>query len=159
MTNRLMPPSGQSRCQKMLKSRFFIGVKQPTLFLSHALTDHHSPDSNSLVCLKSCTVSGGGDGGGGGDPRFPPSPSGSPRGTTMAMVIMSPLSELTDTDGFEMRSISQRAPPPRCTPPPPRHCWSPSLSSTTESSVGLPRTDGKAKFNSVSAAEAPVTHF
>lgn len=30
----------------------------------------------------------------------------------MAMVIMSPLSELTDTDGFEMRSISRRGPPP-----------------------------------------------
>ena len=29
----------------------------------------------------------------------------------MAMVIMSPLSELTDTDGSEMRSISQRPPP------------------------------------------------
>lgn len=37
----------------------------------------------------------------------------------MAMVIMSPLSELTDTDGFEMRSISQRAPPHRRTPPRP----------------------------------------
>lgn len=70
----------------------------------------------------------------------------------MVMVIMSPLSELTDTDGFEMRSISQRAPPPR-----PRPCCSPSLSSTTERRVELP-ADGKAKFNSLSAAEAPVTH-
>lgn len=37
----------------------------------------------------------------------------------MAMLIMSPLSELTDTDGFEMRSISQRAPrtPPLPHPP------------------------------------------
>lgn len=35
----------------------------------------------------------------------------------MAMVIMSPLSELTDTDGFEMHSISQRA--PRAPPPAP----------------------------------------
>lgn len=36
----------------------------------------------------------------------------------MAMVIMSPLSELTDTDGFEMHSASQRGPP---APPPPSH--------------------------------------
>lgn len=37
----------------------------------------------------------------------------------MAMVIMSPLSELTDTDGFEMRSISQRAPHPAAPLPAP----------------------------------------
>lgn len=36
--------------------------------------------------------------------------AGSPRGAAVAMVIMSPLSELTDTDGFEMHSASQRAP-------------------------------------------------
>ena len=41
----------------------------------------------------------------------------------MAMVIMSPLSELTDTDGSEMRSISQRPPPPPAPgPAAPRVC-------------------------------------
>lgn len=73
----------------------------------------------------------------------------------MAMVIMSPLSELTDTDGFEMRSISQRA--PRAPPPAPALLL-PSLSSTSKRRVGLPPADCKAKFNSMSAAEAPVTH-
>lgn len=42
----------------------------------------------------------------------------------MAMVIMSPLSELTDTDGFEMHSASQRAPAPP-SPPGPRVCQAP----------------------------------
>lgn len=50
----------------------------------------------------------------------PPPLPGSPRGAAMAMVIMSPLSELTDTDGFEMHSASQWAPalPAPPTPPP-----------------------------------------
>lgn len=60
----------------------------------------------------------------------------------MAMVIMSPLSELTDTDGFEMHSASQRAPAP------PKPSWSPGLSSPSVLGVGLPQSDGKAKFNS-----------
>lgn len=42
----------------------------------------------------------------------------------MAMVIMSPLSELTDTDGFEMHSASQRA-PATPSPPGPRVCQAP----------------------------------
>lgn len=56
-------------------------------------------------------------------PTTTPSSPSSPRGAAMAMVIMSPLSELTDTDGFEMHSASQRAsatPPP---PPLPNHPW------------------------------------
>lgn len=53
-----------------------------------------------------------------GAPITSPSLPGSPRGAAMAMVIMSPLSELTDTDGFEMHSASQWAPglpAPPCT--------------------------------------------
>lgn len=123
--------------RKCWNQGFSNWLKQQTLFSSRALTDLHSSDSNSRVCLKSCTVSGGGGGREGvgwwwgGGPRFPPSPSGAPRGATMAMVIMSPLSELTDTDGFEMRSISQRAPrhpspsPPRLGTAGPRVCQAP----------------------------------
>lgn len=66
------------------------------------------------------------------------------------MVIMSPLSELTDTDGFEMHSGSQRAPAPH-----PQPCWSPGLSSPSVPGVGLPQSDGKAKFNST-ARQQPV---
>lgn len=65
------------------------------------------------------------------------------------MVIMSPLSELTDTDGLEMAPTSQRAPAPPA----------PALllpGSVKRRRVGLPPADGKAKFNSLSAA-APGT--
>lgn len=103
-----------------------------------------------------------------GAPTASPSLPGSPRGAAMAMVIMSPLSELTDTDGFEMHSASQRAPAP---PLPPS---SPGLSGPSVPGVGLPPSDGKAKFNSAAqpassslkslfegegGGEAPLTHF
>lgn len=53
-----------------------------------------------------------------GAPITSPSLPGSPKGAAVAMVIMSPLSELTDTDGFEMHSASQRAPALPAPPPP-----------------------------------------
>ncbi len=74
----------------------------------------------------------------------------------MAMVIMSPLSELTDTDGFEMHSASQRAPAP------PRPPSSQGLSGPSLLGVGLPRSDSKAKFNSAASqpcSEEPVCLF
>lgn len=60
-----------------------------------------------------------------GGRRWATVPTGSPRGTATAMVIMSPLSELTDTDGFEMHSASQRAPALPAPLLPPQVCQAP----------------------------------
>lgn len=61
--------------RKCWNQGFSNWLKQHTLFLSCALTDLHSSDSNSRVCLKSCTVSGGGGwrgrGGGSTVPTLP----------------------------------------------------------------------------------------
>lgn len=65
----------------------------------------------------------------------------------MAMVIMSPLSELTDTDGFEMHSASQWA----AIPPVPHRALG--LSGPSVHGVGLQWSDGKAKFNSAASQQ------
>lgn len=82
-----------------------------------------------------------------GAPTTSPSLPRSPRGAAMAMVIMSPLSELTDTDGFEMHSVSQRA---SALPTP---SSSMGLSGPSVLGVGLPWSDGKAKFSSTASQQ------
>lgn len=129
LTDCLAPPSGQRRRQKRLKCGFLETRKTANFVL--VLCTYSPPQSGQKqpsLFKELHSQRGHGWGGGGRGPRFPappPPPSASPRGATMVMVIMSPLSELTDTDGFEMRSISQRAPPPGPGPAAPRVCQAP----------------------------------
>lgn len=93
--------------------------------------------------------------------------STSPRGAAVAMVIMSALSELTDTDGFEMHSGSQRAP---CSPTPhpagPRVCRAPLCRvsgyprvTARPSSTAQPASSLLKGREMTGSMEARLTHF